>query len=79
MKEQFIKFFERYSKDLGNGDFLVVNDWDHSKSVEWVWGYCFDPRGNSGWVEISEQEFNEVYERVLSFLETLSPRHITTE
>lgn len=68
MKAQFIKFGERYSKDLGNGCFLVVDDWGHSKNIEWVLGDCFDPRGNPGWEEISEQEFNEAYEKVLSLL-----------
>lgn len=71
----YIKFSQHYTKIFNEKDCLIVENWG-----SWDFGIeirtlsnC-NPFGNDGWVFITEEEFNSVYQEVLEKVTTFQPQ-----
>lgn len=62
----YTRFSEKYTKILNEKYCLVVENWSKNNfGISITELSCYNPFGNDGWVFITEDEFNYVYEEVL--------------
>lgn len=70
----YVKYSENYTKIFNEKECLIVKKYDHHFGVSIIDLSCIDPFGNDGWEFITEEEFDSVYEGVLTKVNSFQPQ-----